>query len=136
MRSTKWRRAGVPGELLGEDFAGGVCVDLGMDAQAGADVAGIWEGAQDDVKTVGSFLNGCFGEARDLEEATRNCGVTDCVEGGRGFGKRGSLARRFAAIGVRFHGRQGVAVKNEAQNEIKNYGGEREGRAHFASWAF
>src|SRR2546430_15632227 len=61
-----------------------------MDAQAVADVAGIWEGAQDDVKTVGSFLNGCFGEARGLEEATRNCGVTDCVEGGRGFGLVGS----------------------------------------------
>ena len=38
------------------------------------------------MKTLGSFLNGCFGEARDLEEATRNGGVAGGVEGGRGLG--------------------------------------------------
>src|SRR5260370_28763453 len=107
MRSTKVETSRVPGEILGEDFAGGVRVDLGMDAQAGADVAGIGEGAQDDVKTLGSFFDGCFGEARVLEEATRNGAVAGCVEGGRRVGLVGSDGRvwfeRCAAAACPFH---------------------------------
>src|SRR5260370_23453092 len=38
------------------------------------------------METFGGLLDRCFGEAGGLEEATRNCGVASCVEGGRGFG--------------------------------------------------
>src|SRR5260370_9483720 len=77
---------GVPGELLGEDFAGRVGVDDGMDAQAGADVAGIRKSPQDDMETVGSFLDGGFGEAGDQEEAASDWRIASSVEGGRRFG--------------------------------------------------
>src|SRR5229473_7057055 len=130
------------------------------------------------METFGGLLDGCFGEAGGLEEATRNSGVASCVEGGRGFGfvgsdggvwvercggadfdfnvvqgafrfddavpaegrarfgKRGNPAWRFAVVGARFHGSQSVAVENEAQNDIKNHGGEREGCAYVASRGF
>ena len=112
------------------------------------------------METFGGLLDGCFGEAGGLEEATRNSGVASSVESGRGFGfvgsdggvgiercggadfdfnvvegsfrfddampaeerarfgERGSLAGRFAAIGVRLQGSQSVAVEYEAQYNI------------------
>jgi hypothetical protein len=48
------------------------------------------------MKTFGSFLDGGFGEAGDLEKAPRNGGVASRVEGGRGFGFVGS----YGGVGV------------------------------------
>src|SRR2546426_2310992 len=45
------------------------------------------------MKAIGSFLDGGFGEARGLEEAAGNSGVTHGVEGGRRFGFVGSDGR-------------------------------------------
>ena len=173
-----WRTV-IPGEFLGAHFAGWVSANEGFNAPARTRIPSIREGAHGDLETLASLFDGCFGEARDLEEATRNGGVADCVEGGRRFGfigcdggvgvkgcsggadfdfnfmegtlgfynavpaegrtrfgKRCNLARRLAPVGARFHGGQSVAVKNEAQDDIKDHRGERDGRAHFASWAF
>jgi len=72
---------GYPGEFLRENFAGGVGVDFGVDAQARSGVAVVGEGAQGDVEASGSFFDGGFGEASDLEETAGNGGVTSGVEG-------------------------------------------------------
>ncbi len=69
-------RGGVPSEFLGEDFAGRIRFDEGMDAEAGAGVAGVWKGAEDDMEAVGGFLDGGFGEAGDLKEAAGYGGVS------------------------------------------------------------
>src|SRR5713226_5126211 len=149
-----------------------------MDAQAGTGIVVVGEGAQSDPEAVGSFFDGGFGEAGELEEATSNSGVASGVEGGRGlrivgsgggiwverggganfdfevvegafrfddavpaegragFGESGGLASGFAAVGTGFQGGHGVAVENEAQNDIENYRGQREGCSYFASRAF
>ena len=76
-----------PGQSFGEEFAGGVGVDEGFDAEAGAGFARVGEGAQDDVEAGRSLLDGGFGEARDLEKAAGDSGVARGVEsrGGLGF---------------------------------------------------
>src|SRR2546427_6193336 len=56
------------------------------------------------MKAIGSFLDGGFGEARGLEEAAGNSGVTHGVEGGRRFGFVGSDGR----VGVERCGGGGV----------------------------
>ena len=38
------------------------------------------------MEAVGSFFNGGFGKARDLEEAARHEGIAGGIEGGGGFG--------------------------------------------------
>src|SRR6267142_6831224 len=61
-----------------------------MDPRAGADIARRRKGAQGDVEASGSFFDGGFGEASDLEETAGNGGVTSGVEGGRRLGFVGS----------------------------------------------
>src|SRR6266403_634672 len=149
-----------------------------MDQRAGADIARRRKGTQDDVEAVGSFFDGGFGEASDLEEATRDGGVASGVEGGRRFrfvgsegsvwvergagadidfnlvegadgfddsepaegrarfGEGGGLAWRFAAVTPRFQSGQRIAVENEAQDDVKNYGGKRDRCPDFAARAF
>lgn len=84
---------GDPGQLFGEDFAGGVGVNEGLDAafvgqgeEAGAGCTRVGEGAQDDVVAGGSLLDGGFGEAGDLEEAAGDGGIACGVEGRGGLG--------------------------------------------------
>src|SRR5690349_17749272 len=84
---------GSPGQLLGEDFAGGVGVDEGFDApfvaqgkQAGAGTLRVGEGAQDDVEAGGGLLDGSFGEAGDLEKAPSEGGIAGGVKGGGRLG--------------------------------------------------
>src|SRR5438094_3026611 len=43
---------GDPGQSFGEDFAGGVGIDEGFDAEAGAGFARVGEGAQEDRKST------------------------------------------------------------------------------------
>src|SRR5216684_801006 len=76
---------GIPCELLGENFANWVGGDEGVNAWAGCDFAGVREVAEDDMKAVGSFFDGGFGEAGGLEEPSGDRGVAGGVEGGRGF---------------------------------------------------
>jgi hypothetical protein len=64
---------------LGEDFAGRVGFDLGVEAQTGAGPRGIGEVAEEDMKTVGGFFDGGFGETRGLEEAAGDGSVAGGV---------------------------------------------------------
>src|SRR5713226_4937432 len=69
----------------------------------------------------------------DFEVVEGALGFDDAVPAERraGFGERSGLASRFSAIGARLERGDGVAVKNEPQDDIKNHGGEREGCAYF-----
>src|SRR5258705_13322726 len=82
-------RTGVPGEFLGENLAGRIGFDFGMDAQAGAGVAVVGEGAQDDMESIASFFDGGLRESSDLEEVAGKDGVGGGVEGGGGLGLGG-----------------------------------------------
>jgi len=68
--------------------------------------------------SISTFMEGAFGFDDAVPAETR-----------AGFGEGSEPAGRFAAISARFQGGDGVAVKNEAQNNVENHGGEREGCA-------
>src|SRR6267378_5338115 len=63
----------------------------------------------------------------NLVEGADGFDDSEPAEGRARFGKRGGLAWRFAVVAARFQRGQGVAVENEAQDDVKNHGGEREG---------
>jgi len=56
---------GVPGKFLGENFAGGVGGDEGVDARAGAGIAVIREVAEEDMKPSGVFSTVALGKRAD-----------------------------------------------------------------------
>ena len=91
-----------PGQSFGEEFAGGVGVDEGFDAEAGAGFARVGEGAQDDVEAGRSLLDGGFGEARDLEKAAGDGGIARGVKsrGRRGLVSGGGGARIKVGAGA------------------------------------
>ena len=77
-----------PGDLFGEDFAGGIGVNEGLHAPlvgqgnaAGAGFGRVGEGAQDDVEAGRRLLDGGFGEAGDSEKAAGDPGIVGGVEG-------------------------------------------------------
>jgi len=98
---------GDPGQSFGEDFAGGVGIDEGFDAEAGAGFARVGEGAQDDVEAGRSLLDGGFGEARDLEKAAGDGGIARGVKGRGGLG--------FVSGG----GRAGIKVSAGADGDFE-----------------
>ena len=67
---------GVPGQLLGENFAGRVGVNEGLDARArrGSVVA------EANLKTFRRFFDGGSGKAGDLEETLRHSGISSGIE--------------------------------------------------------
>src|SRR5580704_4019035 len=81
---------GFPRELLGEDFAGGVGVDEGFHAPAGARVARVGESVKNDVEALWGLFDAGFGEAGSLEEEAGDGAVASGIESGRGFGLEGS----------------------------------------------
>ena len=102
---------GDPGQFLGEDFAGGVGVNEGLDAafvgqgqEAGAGFAGVGERAEDDVEADGSLLDGGLGEAGDLEKAAGDGGIASGVEGGGRFGLIGGDGRVGFEVSARADG--------------------------------
>src|SRR5438552_19064391 len=100
-------RHGIPSEFLREHLEGRIGVDHGFDTPARTGVAHVGERTQEDVKSCGSFLDGSFGEARNLEEAARGCRIASGVEFGRRFGLVGSDDRvgvkRGAGADVNFN---------------------------------
>ena len=92
---------GDPDQLFGEDFAGRIGVDEGLDAQAGAGVAGVGKGTQNDMESPRSLLDGGFGEAGDLKKAAGDSGIAGGVEGGGRFGFVGGDGGARIEIGAR-----------------------------------
>src|SRR5205085_2394022 len=93
---------GDPSQIFGEDFAGGVGIDEGLDAEAGAGFVRVGEGAEDDVEAGRSLLDGGFGEARDLEKAAGDGGIARGVKsrGRRGLVSGGGGARIKVGAGA------------------------------------
>lgn len=94
---------GHPVQFLEKDFAGRVGVNEGLDApfaaqskQSGAGFVNVGEGAEDNVETSGSLLDGGFGEAHDCEKAAGDSGIADGVEARGGFG----LVSRGGGAGI------------------------------------
>jgi hypothetical protein len=75
---------------LGEDLAGGVGVNEGFYAPAGARVARVGESVKNDVEALRGLFDAGFGEAGGLEEEAGDGAVASGVEDGRGFGFVGS----------------------------------------------
>src|SRR5204862_510004 len=91
----------------------------------------------EDVKSCGSFLDGGFGEARNLEEAARGCRIASGVERRRRFGLVGSDGRvgveRGAGADVNFNVmKSALGFNNAVPAERRTRFGKRCGPA----WQF
>ena len=78
------------------------------------------------------------GADRNLDVVKGTCGFDDTVPAkrGAGFGEGGDLVRQFAAIDAGLERSDGVAVENQAHQEIKDYRGERQSGATPAARIF
>src|SRR5215467_14407719 len=98
---------GDPGQFFGEDLAGEVGVNEGLNAafvaqgkERGAGFANVREGAKNDVVARGRLLDGGFGEAGDLEEAACEVGIAGGVERGGRLGLIGGDGGAGVEVGA------------------------------------